>query len=46
LIRAPYLESLEAQGVREVMEGMKRFVKGAPQEEFKKIASGQKRHKL
>ncbi|KIW71669.1 hypothetical protein PV04_03808 [Phialophora macrospora] len=46
LIRAPYLESLEAQGVREVMEGMKRFVAGAPQEEFKKIASGQKRHKL
>lgn len=46
LIRAPYLESLEAQGVREVMEGMKRFVKGAPQEEFKKIASGQKKHKL
>ncbi|EXJ63161.1 enoyl-CoA hydratase [Cladophialophora yegresii CBS 114405] len=46
LVRAPYLESMEAQGVREVMEGMKRFVVGAPQEEFKKIASGQKRHKL
>ena len=46
LIRAPFLESLEAQGVREVMEGMKRFVSGAPQEEFKKIASGQKKHKL
>ncbi|KAJ9612366.1 dodecenoyl-CoA isomerase [Cladophialophora chaetospira] len=46
LVRAPYLEALEAQGVREVMEGMKRFVVGAPQEEFKKIASGQKRHKL
>jgi len=46
LIRAPYLEALEAQGVREVMEGMGRFVVGAPQEEFKKIASGAKRHKL
>ncbi|OAP56658.1 hypothetical protein AYL99_08770 [Fonsecaea erecta] len=46
LIRRPFLEGLEAQGVREVMEGMQRFVKGAPQEEFKKIASGQKRHKL
>src|ERR1700761_6709527 len=29
LIRAPYMEGLEAQGVREVMEGMARFVKGA-----------------
>lgn len=46
LIRAPYLESLEAQGVREVMAGMQRFVSGAPQEEFRKIASGAKKHKL
>ncbi|EXJ80425.1 enoyl-CoA hydratase [Capronia coronata CBS 617.96] len=46
LIRRPSLESLEAQGVREVMEGMQRFIKGAPQEEFRKIASGQKKHKL
>jgi len=46
LVRAPYLEALEAQGVREVIEGMKRFVVGAPQAEFQKIASGQKRHKL
>ncbi|KAG9774866.1 ClpP/crotonase, partial [Aureobasidium melanogenum] len=46
LIRRPYLETLEAQGVREVMEGMQRFVSGAPQEEFRKIASGQKKHKL
>jgi peroxisomal 3,2-trans-enoyl-CoA isomerase len=46
LIRAPYLESLEAQGVREVMAGMQRFVTGAPQEEFRKIASGAKKHKL
>ena len=46
LIRKPYLEGLEAQGVREVMEGMQRFVVGAPQEEFRKLASGEKRHKL
>ncbi len=46
LIRRPYNERLEAQGAREVMEGMARFVSGAPQEEFRKIASGEKRHKL
>lgn len=46
LIRRPFLEGLEAQGVREVMEGMQRFIIGAPQEEFRKIASGEKRHKL
>lgn len=46
LIRRPYNEILEAQGAREVMEGMARFVSGAPQEEFRMIASGEKRHKL
>lgn len=46
LIRRPYNEILEAQGAREAMEGMARFVSGAPQEEFRKIASGEKRHKL
>lgn len=46
LIRRPYAELLEAQGAREVMEGMARFMSGAPQEEFRKIASGEKRHKL
>lgn len=46
LVRAPYEEALEAQGVREVMAGMTVFLKGAPQEEFRKLASGEKRHKL
>jgi Delta3-Delta2-enoyl-CoA isomerase len=46
LIRKPYLDRLESNGVLEVTEGMQRFVVGAPQEEFKKIASGQKKHKL
>jgi peroxisomal 3,2-trans-enoyl-CoA isomerase len=46
LIRKPYLDRLESNGVLEVNEGMQRFVGGAPQEEFRKIASGQKKHKL
>ncbi|RMD41486.1 hypothetical protein DV735_g3642, partial [Chaetothyriales sp. CBS 134920] len=46
LIRAPYVEALEAQGVREAFGMMQRFVIGAPQEEFRKIAAGEKRHKL
>ena len=46
LIRKPYLDRLESNGVLEVNEGMQRFMGGAPQEEFRKIASGQKRHKL
>ena len=46
LIRAPFLAQLEAQGVREVVAGMQRFVVGAPEAEFKKITSGQKKHKL
>jgi peroxisomal 3,2-trans-enoyl-CoA isomerase len=32
--------------VEEVFAGMKRFLKGVPQEEFRKIASGEKKHKL
>jgi Delta3-Delta2-enoyl-CoA isomerase len=46
LIRKPYLDRLESNGVLEVSEGMQRFMVGAPQEEFRKIASGQKKHKL
>jgi Delta3-Delta2-enoyl-CoA isomerase len=46
LIRAPYKEKLDAQGVLEVFGGMQRFMLGIPQEEFRKIASGQKKHKL
>ena len=46
LIRRPYAEIMEGQGVAEVMAGMQRFVDGVPQEEFRKLASGQKRHKL
>ena len=46
LIRAPYKQQLDAQGVLEVFGGMERFMLGIPQEEFRKIATGQKKHKL
>ncbi|KAI0455533.1 ClpP/crotonase-like domain-containing protein [Xylaria acuta] len=46
LIRKPEREVLDRQNVAEVFAGLDRFVKGIPQKEFQKIASGQKRHKL
>ncbi len=46
LIRRPDREKLDAQGAQEVLVGLERWVAGAPQEEFRKIATGQKRHKL
>jgi len=46
LIRKPEKEILDAQGVAEVFGGLERFVSGAPLEEFRKIASGEKKHKL
>jgi peroxisomal 3,2-trans-enoyl-CoA isomerase len=46
LIGKPMREKLDRQGVEEVMAGMGRFLKGVPQEEFRKVASGKKKHKL
>ena len=46
LIRQPFRAQLDAQGVSEVYGGLNAFLKGVPQEEFRKIASGEKRHKL
>jgi len=46
LIRKPEREVLDAQGVEEVFGGLDRFISGVPQEEFRKIASGEKKHKL
>lgn len=46
LIRRPENEILDAQNVAEVFAGLERFVSGVPQAEFKKIATGKKRHKL
>ncbi|KAM5386704.1 hypothetical protein ACJZ2D_000667 [Fusarium nematophilum] len=46
LIRRPELDTLHRQNVLEVFAGLDRFLKGVPQEEFRKIARGEKRHKL
>ncbi|KAI1821795.1 ClpP/crotonase-like domain-containing protein [Xylaria intraflava] len=46
LIQKPRREILDKQNVAEVFGGLDRFVKGIPQAEFQKIASGQKKHKL
>ncbi|KAI1085633.1 ClpP/crotonase [Whalleya microplaca] len=46
LIRKPDRDILDKQNVAEVFAGLDRFVKGIPQEEFEKIATGKKRHKL
>lgn len=46
LIRRPERDVLDAQNVAEVFAGHARFMSGVPQEEFRKIASGEKRHKL
>jgi len=46
LIRKPERDVIDAQNVAEVFGGLERFAAGIPQEEFRKIASGEKRHKL
>ncbi|KAH7326399.1 enoyl-CoA hydratase/isomerase [Stachybotrys elegans] len=46
LIRRPELDVIDSQNLREVFAGLDRFVSGAPQEEFRKLASGEKKHKL
>ena len=46
LIRRPEREIHDRQLVHEVLGGLERFVAGVPQEQFRKIASGEKKHKL
>ncbi|KYK61438.1 3,2-trans-enoyl-CoA isomerase [Drechmeria coniospora] len=46
LIRGPDLDVIHSQNAKEVFAGLDRFAKGIPQEEFRKLASGEKRHKL
>jgi peroxisomal 3,2-trans-enoyl-CoA isomerase len=46
LIRRPERKILDEQNVTEAFMGMERFLSGVPQEEFRKIASGEKKHKL
>jgi peroxisomal 3,2-trans-enoyl-CoA isomerase len=46
MIQHPRRKEYDAQGVVEVLGGLERFVAGVPQEEFRKIAMGEKKHKL
>lgn len=46
LIRRSERETLDKQNVAEVFRGLERLAAKIPQEEFRKIASGEKRHKL
>jgi len=46
LIQKPERDILDAQGVVEVFGGLERFMSGIPQQEFKKLASREKKHKL
>jgi len=46
LIRKPERDILDAQGVAEVFGGLERFAAGIPQEQFRQLASGEKKHKL
>ena len=46
MIRRPFRAGDEAATMAEVMVGLEGFVKNIPQQEFAKVASGQKRHKL
>lgn len=46
LIRKPEMDIMHQQNVEEVFAGLERFVKGVPQAEFRKLAAGEKRHKL
>ncbi|KAL9602829.1 MAG: hypothetical protein Q9219_001524 [cf. Caloplaca sp. 3 TL-2023] len=46
MIRMPDRARVDAMTVTEVLAVLERFASGKPQEEFMKIASGQKKHKL
>ncbi|KAJ4162626.1 dodecenoyl-CoA isomerase [Fusarium falciforme] len=46
LIKRPEMELMHTQNVHEVFAGLERFLTGVPQQEFAKLASGTKRHKL
>ncbi|KAI5849543.1 ClpP/crotonase-like domain-containing protein [Morchella snyderi] len=46
LMRDAWKDEIEKAGVREAFAGLDRFVQGAPQKEFMRLANGEKRHKL
>ncbi|KAF8457241.1 ClpP/crotonase-like domain-containing protein [Terfezia claveryi] len=46
LIRGAWEEKLECVNVKEAFMGVERFLSGAPKEEFRNMARGEKKHKL
>ncbi|PNP38051.1 hypothetical protein TGAMA5MH_10150 [Trichoderma gamsii] len=46
LIRGPEQNIVNLNNFNEVFAGLERFMTGVPQEEFRKLGSGEKRHKL
>lgn len=46
LVRRADGDKLDQQNVGEVFAGLDRFMTGVPQEEFRKLVMGEKRHKL
>ncbi|KAL4803317.1 ClpP/crotonase-like domain-containing protein [Aspergillus unguis] len=46
LVRRPGREIMDRQNTIEAFGGLERFLAGIPQEEFRKLASGEKKHKL
>jgi Delta3-Delta2-enoyl-CoA isomerase len=43
IVRAQFMETLDKQNLLEIYAGLERFVVGAPQGEFMKLASGEKK---
>ncbi|TVY90244.1 3,2-trans-enoyl-CoA isomerase [Lachnellula willkommii] len=43
MIRQPYMKTLDAQNLEEAMVGWRRFVKGVPQQHFRKVAEARKK---
>ncbi|RFU26558.1 hypothetical protein B7463_g9777, partial [Scytalidium lignicola] len=46
LVREPYCRTLDAQMMLEMLGNVERYMQGIPQEAFKNIATGKKKHKL
>lgn len=46
LIKGPERDTMDGQVLREILGGVERMMSGAPQVEFAKMASGQKKHRL
>jgi peroxisomal 3,2-trans-enoyl-CoA isomerase len=46
LIRGPEREALDGQVMKEILGGVERMMSGQPQQEFARMAAGQKKHKL